>query len=560
MKTPRSNSSHESSLSDTNYHMSRRAILKTAVIGAGVAAITKGRVAPAMAATFVSPPTRPFIEPLPVATPKSSLPITALSPAPAKFPVAGECARDGHQAWESCPPMKYYELNVRESQHSFHRDLPSSRIWGYDGTYPGPTFHARYGEAVSVRLRNNLPRNHVGPGIPQISLHLHNLHTPSESDGHPLDFFDSGIFRDLHYPNQYAGLNVAPRGDYREGLGTLWYHDHRHDFTAANVYHGLAGFYLLFDHLDSGNETDSSLGALRLPSGKYDVPLLFQDKAFQPSGALYYDVFNTDGFLGDKHIVNGKIQPFFQVARRKYRFRMLNGGPARFYQFALSSGLPLVVIGVDGNLLPSPIEVKNLMIVPAERMDVIIDFSKYKIGQSVFLNNILEQTDGRGPKGILKTPQSIMRFDVVSDAADPSVVPRTLRPLPPINLKEVVQQRLFDLGRSNGSWVINGKLYDPIEFAAEVKANTAEIWTLRNNSGGWHHPMHIHFEEGRILSRNGAAPRPLEIGRKDVYNIGPNEEVKVFLRFRDFIGKYVMHCHNLSHEDHAMMINFRINP
>jgi FtsP/CotA-like multicopper oxidase with cupredoxin domain len=239
---------------------------------------------------------------------------------------------------------------------------------------------------------------------------------------------------------------------------------------------------------------------------------------------------------------------------------MLNGGPARFYQFALSSGLPMTVVGVDGNLLPAPVEVKNPMIVPAERMDVIIDFSKYKIGKSVFLNNILEQTDGRGPKGFLKTPQKIMRFDVVSDAADPSVVPKALRPLPPINLNEVVNNRLFDLGRSNGSWVINGELYDPNVFAAEIKANTAEIWTLRNSSGGWHHPMHIHFEEGRILSRNGAAPRPLEVGRKDVYNIGPNEEVKVFLRFRDFVGRYVMHCHNLSHEDHAMMINWRINP
>lgn len=326
------------------------------------------------------------------------------------------------------------------------------------------------------------------------------------------------------------------------------------------MYQGLAGFYLLFDHLDSGNETDPAPGALRLPSGQYDIPLLFQDKSFQPSGALYYDVFNTDGFLGDKFVVNGKIQPYFPVARRKYRFRMLNGGPARFYQFALSSGLPLVVVGVDGNLLPNPVEVKNVMIVPAERIDVIIDFSKYKIGQSIFLNNILEQTDGRGPKGLLRRPQNIMRFDIVSDAPDPSLVPSSLRPLPPINLNEVVRNRSFDLGRSNGSWVINGKLYDPNEFAAEVKVNTAEIWTLRNSSGGWHHPMHIHFEEGRILSRNGAAPRPLEIGRKDVYNIGPNEELKVFLRFRDYIGKYVMHCHNLSHEDHAMMINFRINP
>jgi FtsP/CotA-like multicopper oxidase with cupredoxin domain len=560
MKPQQENASDRLPSLDENVRISRRMVLKTAAVGAGAAVIGGVSLRSASAATFVSPTTRPFIEPLPVYSPKAPVNVSSLVPAPAKLPVAGECARDAHQAWDACPPQKYYELDVRESQHSFHRDLPTSRIWGYDGIYPGPTFYARYGEPVSLRVKNNLPKNHVGPGIPQISLHLHNLHTPSESDGNPLDFFDSGTFRDLHYPNQYAGLNIAPGGDPREALGTLWYHDHRFDFTAANVYHGLAGFYLLFDPLDSGNETDESPGALRLPSGKYDIPLLFQDKSFQANGALYYDVFNTDGFLGDKYVVNGKIQPYFQVARRKYRFRMLNGGPARFYQFALSSGLPMVVVGVDGNLLPAPVEVKNLMIVPAERMDVIIDFSKYQIGQSVFLNNILEQTDGRGPKGFLKKPQNIMRFDVVSDAADPSVVPKALRPLPPINLNEVVKNRLFDLGRSNGSWVINGELYDPNVFAAEIKANTAEIWTLRNSSGGWHHPMHLHFEEGRIISRNGAAPRPLEVGRKDVFNVGPNEEVKVFVRFRDFLGKYVMHCHNLSHEDHAMMINWRIIP
>ncbi len=560
MEPLKENCPEQAPIANKSLRISRREMLKTAAVGASIAAIGTLPVRSASARTFVSPPTRPFVEPLPVYAPKAPVALSSLVPAPAKLPVAGECSRAAHQAWDTCAPVKFYELDVRENQHSFHRDLPTSRIWGYDGIYPGPTFHARYGESVCVRVRNNLPKNHVGPGIPQISLHLHNLHTPSESDGNPLDFFDSGTFRDLHYPNEYAGLNVAPGGDPREALGTLWYHDHRFDFTAANVYHGLAGFYLLYDTLDSGNETDPTPGALRLPSGRYDVPLLFQDKSFQNTGALYYDLFNTDGFLGDKHVVNGKIQPYFQVARRKYRFRMLNGGPARFYQFALSSGLPMTVVGVDGNLLPAPVEVKNLMIVPAERMDVIIDFSKYKIGQSVFLNNILEQTDGRGPKGILKKPQNIMRFDVVSDAADPSVVPKALRPLPPINLNEVVQNRTFDLGRSNGSWVINGELYEPNVFAAEIKANTAEIWTLRNSSGGWHHPMHIHFEEGRILSRNGAAPRPLEVGRKDVYHIGPNEEVKVFLRFRDFVGRYVMHCHNLSHEDHAMMINWRINP
>src|SRR5262249_45407948 len=162
---------------------------------------------------------------------------------------------------------------------------PPSRVWGFNGTFPGPTFQERYGVPVLVRFRNELPANHVGFGIPSVITHLHNGHTASESDGFPLDFYPTGQHKDHHYPNVLAGYDAfPPRGDEHEALGTLFYHDHRIDFTAQNVYRGLAGFYLLFDERDSGDETDANPMAFNLPSGAFDVPLMFSDKRFTSDG------------------------------------------------------------------------------------------------------------------------------------------------------------------------------------------------------------------------------------------------------------------------------------
>jgi len=186
---------------------------------------------------------------------------------------------------------------------------------------------------VLVRNFNDLPAQNGGVGMNSVTTHLHNAHTPSESDGFPCDFFPSGKFYDQHYPNQLAGFGTThqPNGDPNESLGTLWYHDHRVDFTSQNVYKGLTGFYCLFNNQDTGNETTG----FRLPGVpdpnnfyaplKYDVPLMLADRVFDPStGILFFDLFNFDGILGDKFLVNGKIQPFFEVEPRRYRFRILD--------------------------------------------------------------------------------------------------------------------------------------------------------------------------------------------------------------------------------------------
>lgn len=525
-----------------------------------------------------SPPTTPFVVPLPVTSVKEVSKV-ALNPVPQINPGVGEVGRAPHQRWQTFLPQKFYELHVKEALHSFHPELPTQPIWGYDGVFPGPTFQARYREPILVRIYNDLPLDHVGFGAPEISTHLHNLHTASESDGFPGDYYSparfgptltaAGRYKDHHYVNCYAGYDEFPAtdGDPREALGTLFYHDHRVDFTAQNVYKGLTGFYLIFDALDSGNEHDTNPNALRLPSGigVYDIPLDFQDKQFDSGGYLFFDQFNNDGFLGDKFTVNGKVQPFFQVERRKYRFRLLDGGPARFYEFHLTyQGVDQTFahIANDGNLLPAPLMTTKVRLGVAERGDIVIDFSKYPLGSQLFLVNKLEQKDGTGPTGkILNPGTQLMRFDLVREPASPDVsqVPAVLRPLPPVNLAEVVKTRHWEFDRSDGGWVINDQFFDVNVARASPKRGTAEIWVLQN-SGEWSHPIHIHFEEGRILSRNGKPPPPHERGRKDVYVLGPDDELRVFLRFRDFVGKYPMHCHNMVHEDHAMMLRWDLVP
>jgi len=525
-------------------------------------------------AATTSPATRSFMEPLRNLTVKQ--PVASLTPAPTIAPntAGGEGRTIAHQAFNRFPPQKFYQITQSQISATVSPDLPTQTLWGFDGEAPGPVYHAKYGEPILVRNVNNLPANNGGFGNNTVSTHLHNGHTPSESDGFPCFFDNPGQFYDHHYPNVLAGFSdpqfAATNGDIRESLSTLFFHDHRIDFTAQNTYKGLVGQYLMFNQFDTGDETTG----FRLPSGQFDVPMLFGDKVFDPNtGLLFFDLFNTDGVLGDKFLVNGKIQPFFQVAPRRYRLRWTNSGPSRWVQFFLTDPNNLGAnnqfwqIANDGNLLPKPVQVSSVELGVAERADVIIDFSKFTHGQSILLENRLEQVDGRGPTGnVLAAGQgkAYMRFDIVLPAvADNSQDPATITKfydLPTIDLSSVVR-RTFRFERGNGQWQVNGKFADCNINRFTVKQNSTELWTLQNNSGGWMHPIHIHFEEHQIVSRNGAPP-PLAIekSRKDVVELRHNESVQIFFRFRDFTGRYPLHCHNVVHEDHAMMALWSVEP
>jgi FtsP/CotA-like multicopper oxidase with cupredoxin domain len=490
--------------------------------------------------------------------------------------IEGGTKSTGHQRISEFEPHKFYRHEVREFQHRFHDDWGTSTMWGfgdaddrYPTTTPGPVIKARYGEPILVRLVNKLPVEHVGFGVPEPTIHLHNGHTPFESDGNPIDFVIPGQWKDHFYPNVYAGVDqYGGLGDPREGLGSLWYHDHHLDHTAENVYAGLAGQYLLYDDLDTGDETTG----LRLPSGEFDVPMLLGDVSVDATFQPVFDLFNLDGVLGDSQPVNGIIQPFWEVKKRRYRLRVQNAGPSRWYDIAFYDGqnfLPFWQISTDGNLLPQPVQVTHARLGVAQRVDIILDMAKLTT-PFIYMVNRAEQLNGRGPSGTQLTPgigmvKIIPVGDVLVDKSfDPSAGPQKLRDLPDPDFKALqaiagkAKQRSFVFDRANGAWTVNGRFFNPATVTAAVPMGSAEVWTFKNGGSGWLHPVHIHFEEHRVLSRNGKAPPVTDISRKDVVDLGPGEEVKFFMRFRDFKGRYVMHCHNVVHEDHAMMIRWDI--
>ena len=504
-----------------------------------------------------------------------------------------------HQRYNEFLPEKFYEIREQEFKWQYHPEPPydkGSWSWGFDGMTPGPTYHVYYGEPILVRRVNDLPplgKGNVPFAMPLTTSHLHNGHTASESDGYPMDHIKPGQFWDHHYCCFPLGC------DDREKLTTLWYHDHMMDFTAPNVYAGLAGFFLFFDDEDSGKENDRNPKAFRLPSGQYDVPLLLHDVRFDQNGQVVFNKLNTDGLLGDKYTVNRRIQPRFKVERRKYRFRILNGGPSRFYQVFLASGADreklhtFVILTGDGNFLNQPVCAESIFLSVAQRVDVIIDFSQFKVGDKVYLQNRLEQLSGRGPTGrILVEPgDDMMRFDVIeASGQDNSRIPARLRETPAVNLNEVKQRRWWQFDYRGGLWTVNGKpAADLTAPDAEIEEGSAEVWTIRNEGKNWSHPIHSHFTEFLLLKVNGRPFKATEIQSRDVQNslrryefvdVGerkpipvffggarrdittllPNDEIEIFMRWKDFHGKYVMHCHNVVHEDHSMMIRWDIVP
>jgi FtsP/CotA-like multicopper oxidase with cupredoxin domain len=293
---------------------------------------------------------------------------------------------------------------------------------------------------------------------------------------------------------------------------------------------------------------------------------VFHDRLFDPQGKGFFDLFDLDGILGDTFTVNGKIQPFLRVARRKYRFRALNVGPSRFYEFSLSNRQPMIQLSRDGNLLPWPRTVGSVRLAVGDRSDLVVDFSGLPSGTELYLVNGMEQRDGRGPTGRTLPPrlrQKVLKLIVdgsLDTRGDPSRVPDRFFDLPPVDLAEVVTERTFVLGRTNGGWSINGKPSDPDVITASPRQGTAEIWTFVNDSGDWTHPMHVHMEEHQVLSFNGQAPPSEEAAREDVVWLGPGESVKTFRRFRDFLGRYVTHGQSAAHGDHGLMFQWMVVP
>ena len=517
----------------------------------------------------------------------------------------------------------------------FHTAWPiqaPNSVWTFNGTIPPKLVNGRYGEPILFRHHNRLPvdvRQNNGFGRHTITTHEHNGHHGAENDGFTGAFFFPNQFYDYHWPIVLAGhfsvnraatdrrassptdaggLTLVP-GDWRETMSTHWFHDHMFSFTAQNVYKGNAAMFNIYSGLDRGAEDIDDGVNLRLPSGQaaatgkswanldYDVNLVIADKAFDADGQLFMDIFEFDGFLGDVMTVNFFYNPFFEVERRKYRFRILNGSVSRFFKIALADASgqaqPIIQIANDGNLLPRPVTLTELDEQGiAERYDIVIDFSQYRIGDKLHLVNLAEHVNGKKVANDLTVAQALsggsldpcvgrfLEFRVVRDPARPDVsrVPATLIPNPDLSAIPVSRERTFEFGRGAtqpdadpfttfvGPWGVKtdgGQMLDADykRVDAAPKFGTREVWHLVNGGGGWDHPVHIHFEEGQVLARDGSlANVPLwERGRKDVYRLRPGGSITITMQFRDWGGMFMEHCHNTMHEDNAMLIRWEIN-
>jgi FtsP/CotA-like multicopper oxidase with cupredoxin domain len=598
----------------TESTISRRSVLK---IGAAAGAATvlapnmltsgealafQGTIAEPVtcAAGQPSPPHRPFVDEFEAPFPAVDHPLLNPVPQEVANTAAGEAARADHQRWAQFTPAHMTtEMEARAGLHTFHSDYSPTYIWGFNGTYPAPTVLNRYGKPTIVRFRNSLPVTTTTFGRNEMTIHLHNGHHGSESDGFAGDFFGTGLWKDHLYPNCYAGLDqFGGNGDPNEKMGSFWFHDHRAEFTLNNNVLGLNGMFLVYDKTDPGHEHPSN-DSLRLPGyyGVTDFPVILTDKRFCATANGRTEMVNAAG--GDKFVVNGKIQPKMTVRKRKYRFRFLNTGPTQTYDLTLikpdGSVGTMVVVATDANFLEHPIPVDaganagnsnsiTAPIVPgairvnvAERYDVVIDFAQFNAGDKLYLKENRTMFVGNPspdplPPG-LNIGNVMIQFNVVNREnwfpADTPAIPETLCTYPPICTPDTTFEWQFvrdPVGTVPRLFKINNRVFDPDVPQHCIIKGTCEEWLLNNNVGGsaWAHPVHIHFEEFRTLKRfvNGVEVpvTPLSTGRKDVSKLEAGEGALIRMQFRDYVGRYLIHCHNMAHEDAFMMVAWHIVP
>lgn len=410
------------------------------------------------------------------------------------------------------------------ARHGMARPLPGAptAVIGYDGTWPGPTLVATRGRPLLLTLRNQLDD--------PINIHNHGHHVAADSDGHPLDVIKAGQSRRYTYPNN-------------QSAGTYWYHDHTFGLTGEHVYRGLAGVYIIRDPAEA---------ALGLPDGEHDVPILLQDRLFDADNAFSYDVGAGTiftGALGNTLCANGVHTPFFAVATRRYRLRLINASNARNFRLALANGQPMLQIASDGGLLATPVTQKAVDLAPSERADVIVDFGRARPGDTIVLRN-LDRTWPELP--------DVLRFQVTRQEADPSRVPARLATVPRVPEAEATTTRTIRFQLSDGQWTLNGLRYDPARIDFRPKLGTTEVWEIQNGEQTQTHPFHHHLVPFQILDIDGAPPPAALAGWKDTVSVPPAGRVRIIMRFHGFTGTYVFHCHKLEHEDHAMMLQEQI--
>jgi spore coat protein A, manganese oxidase len=502
------------------------------------------RPKPAMARPVLDPDSlTAFVDPLPIPQVLAS---SELRPAPGSPAVK----------------VPYYRLPMREFQAKVHRDMKPTRLWGFGSSSPGPTLETESGKGMLVEWANELPREHFLPidhhihgaesDKPDVRsvIHLHGGKVPPESDGYPENWYVPGKSATYFYPNQ-------------QDAALLWYHDHALGINRLNMLAGLFGLFIVRDPIEK---------ALNLPQGKYEVPLALCDRMFDLDHQLYYPVAQNSTypwvseFRGNAILANGKLLPYLEVEPRKYRFRLLNAANGRFFRVALVNGQTFHQIGTDQGLLAAPLELKQIILAPAERADLVIDFSDHA-GEQIVLKN-----DFASP---------ILQFRVLRNkVSDPSSLPTALRPLTKIAELEAVKARDLRLGEINdlhgdSVTVLLNDAHWNMPVTEDPVLNSVEIWNLMNVTDDIH-PIHLHLVRFQVLDRrrfdafayqnrgvlkywgDAMPPDPSEAGWKDTVRADPGMVTRIIVRFEGFPGRYVWHCHILEHEDNEMMRPYEV--
>jgi spore coat protein A, manganese oxidase len=437
-------------------------------------------------------------------------------------------------------------------------------MWTYGGSFPGPTIVRRTGHDTKVTFVNHLPRK-----VGALTVHQHGGHQASRYDGQPM----SHLIRHGHrltydFPLVDRGTPIP--------AALRFYHDHRMGRTARNNWFGLQGMFLTTDPRDAKRG---------LPHGKHDLPLMFTDRSFTASNHLRNPFRHTtmpmragramppmSGMtamratdpmtmpsVGSKVLVNGRYAPYKFVRAGRYRLQILNASPFSSYDFALSDGRPFVQIGTGSGLLPHPVIRQDILLGPAQRADVVVDF-RHLQGTHVLLSSI-KRSDG-STTGIGTREAALMQFRVRGRSRQVVHVPATLARIAPMKIPhKVAKTWTFGVShdRSGSFWSINGKRFDPTRVDHRVRLGATELWKLRNTSDITHF-VHLHEELWRTVRRDGKRPPPWERGYEDTWRLDPGETVLVAARFTDFLGDFMVHCHMLDHEDDSMMATFRVVP
>jgi len=512
----------------------------------------------------------------------------------------------GAPAERGNPPDLHVELRAEPDRVSLLPGAPT-RVWRYKGRllqgdasaldagaggYLGPIIRVRTGQRVRIDLVNGLPESTI--------IHWHGLHVPDTMDGHPRFAIAPGA----RYEYDFTVANRA---------GSYWFHPHPHGRTGKQVYAGLAGLFLV---------SDDEEAALGLPAGAQDLPLVLQDRTFDADNQFVYlgagdgDARPTGGgmmgggmmggrmgrgmmgggmgsmmagmmgVLGDRILVNGSVQDGREVERRAYRLRLLNGSNTRTYKLAWSDGAPLTVIGTDGGLLAAPVRRDYLMLAPAERAELWVDFGRWSPGTEITLRSLafeggMNMGGMMGGRAALPDGAAfaVHRFTVGSGPARPAALPQRLSRIEPPQPRQAVnadRPKVFEMTMGMMVWGINGASFDMLGASEleTVRLGTQEIWEFRNDGRGsmmgmvMAHSMHVHGLQFRVLGRSVSSRFSdayatvedglVDDGWKDTVLVMPGERVRVLLRFADFPGLFLYHCHMLEHEDSGLMRNYRV--